>query len=119
MVILLFSDFDICRFYFPPGSPYSSSLYCVPLLGFMVSAGFKIQSYCPLFRLCKGRICFTNHKSFCSRNTIKNLFMHIVQGHLSELSVPNQYSFVRSVRPKDTGFQKGKLSRKVHKKPFC
>ena len=22
------SDFDICRFYFPPGSPYSSSLYC-------------------------------------------------------------------------------------------
>ena len=44
-----------------------SRLYCVPLLGFMVSVGFKIQSYCPLFSLYKGRICFPNHKSFCSR----------------------------------------------------
>ena len=51
---------------FPPWSPLFQQpiLCCVPLLGFMVSAPrFKIQSYCPLFSLCWGRIRFTNHKN--------------------------------------------------------
>ena len=50
---------------FPPWFPLFQQpiLCCVPLLGFMVSAPrFKIQSYCPLFSLCWGRIRFTNHK---------------------------------------------------------
>ena len=89
MVILLFSDFDICRFYFPPGSPYSSSLYCVPLLGFMVSAGFKIQSYCLLFSIDKyiafcnfafGQIHFSiQTNAFCNLDKYSRLYCRVAK----------------------------------------
>ena len=71
---------------FPPGSPYSSSLYCVPLLGFMVSAGFKIQSYCLLFsidkyilHLDKYIFRFGQIHSAIWTNTLKNLDKYTLQ----------------------------------------
>ena len=83
--------FRYLQILFPPRFPgYSSlSLYCVPLLGFMVSAGFKIQSYCLLFSIDKyiafcnfafGQIHFsiwTN--AFCNLDKYSRLYCRVAK----------------------------------------
>ena len=78
---------------FPPWFPLFQQpiLCCVPLLGFMVSAPrFKIQSYCPLFSLCWGRIRFTNHK----KNQLSNINNNVQKGRVFFLHFGPKIPFV-------------------------